>query len=201
MKTRFLALCKNLGEPTLSFETLSDAYATPIRAYHNLDPIAACLKELDTLKSPMFDLQRHDWQSIELALWLHDVIYDPKAVGSDNEEKSALFLLGHFPTQQTAARLVRVTDHKTTPETTDEALIIDIDLSILGQSESVFDTYEQAIREEYNPVPDDVFRVGRSRVLTHFLERKAIYTTPEFYEKYEEMARKNLERSLRKLAM
>src|SRR6185436_9293929 len=70
------------GEPAGWYEKLTAAYAEPQRHYHNQQHIAECLAE--------FDRARHLTQQpveLELALWFHDAVYEPKA--SDNEEQSA----------------------------------------------------------------------------------------------------------------
>jgi predicted metal-dependent HD superfamily phosphohydrolase len=86
--------------------------------------------------------------------------------------------------------------------TNDEALLVDIDLSILGRSEYVFHNYECQIWREYEKVvPREQFRIGRAKVLESFLSRPVIYNTEFFRAKYEEQARKNLTRSLERLKL
>ena len=77
---------------------------------------------------------------------------------------------------------------------------MDIDLSILGQSEDRFDTYERQVREEYEWVTEDAFVAGRLAILKLFLERPTIYSTPFFRTRYEAQARRNLNRSLAQLS-
>ena len=70
------------SSPEPIFEELLQAYQQPHRAYHTLDHIRDCLAQ--------FDLVRHLARfpnEVELALWCHDVIYDPHA--TDNEAQSA----------------------------------------------------------------------------------------------------------------
>jgi predicted metal-dependent HD superfamily phosphohydrolase len=40
--------------------------------------------------------------------------------------------------------------------------------------------------------PDFLYKPGRRKVLTHFLEMERIFKSDHFYQKYEEQARKNL---------
>ena len=80
----------------------------------------------------------------------------------------------------------------------DSVLLIDIDLSILGQKEDRFSEYERQIREEYSWVPGIIFRPKRASILRGFLDRPRIYSTEMFFAKYERSARANIERSLAK---
>ena len=96
--------------------------------------------------------------------------------------------------------LVLVTRHDGEPKTPDEALLSDIDLAILGAGPKRFDEYETQVRAEYRHVPTALYRPGRRKVLNGFLERPRIYHTEWFRERYEAQARRNLERSLARLA-
>jgi predicted metal-dependent HD superfamily phosphohydrolase len=182
-----------------SFLRIVDAYAEPHRSYHTGDHIEACLAEFDRIRelceSP---------DQVECALWLHDVVYDPRA--SDNEEKSALWgmeILSGSGCPKRAVNHVRElildTKHVQPPVSMDARLMVDIDLSILGQSSVVFDAYEKSIRAEYSWVPEESYRTGRSKVLHSFFQRPSIFFTKRFEEFYGVQARKNLENSLRAL--
>jgi predicted metal-dependent HD superfamily phosphohydrolase len=161
-------------------------YAEPQRHYHTLAHIEHCLEEFDPR-------QAADPEAVELALWFHDAVYDPRR--PDNEEKSAAWLLEVLPEARRAAALILVTKHHRA-STPDEALLVDVDLAILGQPEPRFDLYERQIRAEYAWVPEDVFRRKRGEILRGFLGRPSIYQTDTFRAKYEAQARRNLERSL-----
>ena len=88
--------------------------------------------------------------------------------------------------------------HESEPGT-DLALMIDIDLAILGNSWVRFSEYEQAIRGEYAWVPADVFCSKRATILEKFLVRDRIYSTEWFQRKHEQPARENLMKSIQNL--
>ena len=111
---------------------LRNAYSEPERAYHTLHHISECLQLLQQTQG-----LAQSSASIELAIWFHDAIYDPRR--SDNEERSALWAqaelrrAGASPAlQDRITSLVMVTRHDGEPQTRDEELMSDIDLAILG---------------------------------------------------------------------
>lgn len=64
-------------------------YTSSGLAYHNLEHIAACLSLLEEYKH-----LASGYNQVEVALWYHDVVYDPKQ--KDNEEKSAALARDHL---------------------------------------------------------------------------------------------------------
>ena len=166
-------------------DLLKARYAEPHRRYHTLEHIEHCLREFDPR-------QAREPEAVELAIWFHDAVYDTRR--SDNEERSAAWLLELMPEAKRAAELILATKHHRA-STPDEALLVDVDLAILGQSKERFDRYEKQIREEYAWVPGLLFRRKRRKILRGFLERPFIYGTEAFRAKYEAAARANLLRS------
>lgn len=186
------------------YDQLRRDYAESGLAYHTLTHIAFCLAELDRVPESFQGFARERLARVESALWYHDIIYNPRA--TDNEARSAeraahdLRACGVSEEAiKDARRLILTTDHKTAPRDNADALVICIDLAILGQPGPVFGAYERAIREEYAYVPEAVFRTERAAVLQDFLDRPRIYLLPWFHAKYEARARRNLERSLSRL--
>jgi len=182
------------------YKQLRAHYAEPHRAYHNFNHIDACLRHLDTVRD-----QLTDPKAVEMAIWYHDVIYDTHS--GDNEEQSANFASEtlaelNLPdeTRSLVHKLILVTKHPSVPGTGDERYLLDIDLSILGASPTVFDQYEKQIRQEYHWVPETVYKERRSEVLQAFLEQPVIYHTEVFFSEREELARQNLKRSIARLA-
>jgi predicted metal-dependent HD superfamily phosphohydrolase len=179
---------------------LRNAYSEPERAYHTLHHINECLQLLQQAQG----LAKSS-PSIELAIWFHDAIYDPRR--GDNEERSALWAqaelrrAGASPAlQDRIVSLVLVTCHNAEPQTADEELMSDIDLAILGAGSRRFDEYERQVRQEYAHVPTQQFRPARRKILNEFLAREHIYFTEWFRTRREVQARTNLQRSLTRLA-
>jgi predicted metal-dependent HD superfamily phosphohydrolase len=136
-----------------------------------------------------------------LLAWLnHDRVYDPKA--SDNEEKSAelgramCHDLGRTDLADRVGDLILDTKHQAEPDTAAGRWLVGIDLAILGETEERFAAFEDDIRTEYAHVPEPLYRAGRARVLSGFLERSDIYPVPELKTRFEEQARANLKAAL-----
>ena len=82
---------------------------------------------------------------------------------------------------------------------TDSALLVDIDLGILGAPEAAFERYDEAIRSEFHWAPLAQYKLARAQVLRGFLNRESIYKTDYFQSNYEQQARNNLELKIRQL--
>ena len=95
---------------------------------------------------------------------------------------------------------VLATRHDDAPPPGDSALVVDIDLSILGREPAVFDAFDRAIRKEYAWVPGFLYRQKRRQLLQHLLDRPVLYATPALRDRFEAPARANLERALGRLA-
>jgi predicted metal-dependent HD superfamily phosphohydrolase len=181
------------------YQTLATMLNEPGRAYHNASHIVDCLSQLEACET---DCENTD--EVEFAIWLHDAVYDPRR--TDNEAKSAglassILHEGNASPSMIAdvRRLILATKYDALPKQSDERLITDIDLSILGRDEPVYDRYEAAIRDEYSWVPWDVYRSKRIEVLESFLARDRIYSTSWFFDRYESQARHNLRRAINAL--
>jgi predicted metal-dependent HD superfamily phosphohydrolase len=178
--------------------SLEAAYAEPHRRYHTRAHIESCLAEL----SKLHGLSAEDRRTLEYAIWWHDAVYDPHR--PDNEARSAdlaredLTRLG-VPERITVevARLILLTKgHEVAPGDVLGALLVSIDLSILGAPEAEYDDYAKAIREEYGFVSDDAFRNGRAAILRRFLESPAVFPDAGFRARLEASARANLAREI-----
>lgn len=178
---------------------LGAAYSQPHRRYHTVAHVETCLEELAGVEEYAVRVEEVRW-----ALLFHDAVYDPRR--HDNEARSAHWAcsvmeqLGRPEDEQARIRdMILATAHSGEPRAPDEALVIDIDLSILGAGEAEFDDYDRAIRGEYAWVPDDGYRKARAKVLESFLARESIYRTRPYRERCEQAARANIARALAQL--
>ncbi|GAB3386119.1 HD domain-containing protein [Massilia agri] len=174
------------------------AWSEPQRHYHTLQHLGECL----TLAEELGDEMDHP-SEVVLALWFHDAVYDVRA--HDNEAQSAQWAERALREAGVAANarkrimdLIMATCHGAAdaPASQDSAILIDIDLAILGSSEPRFAEYETQVRAEYAWVPPEIFAVKRREVLRGFLSRERIYATGTMHTRYEAQARRNLSRAV-----
>lgn len=200
-KERWTGLMQALGlplsEPT--YAQLINAYREPHRHYHTTRHIEDCLSKLDLLRT-----RASRPEEVELAIWFHDAIYEPYK--SRNEEKSAEWaarFLGEGGASESlivrVRDLIMATRHEAVATDRDCAILIDVDLSILGSDAWHFLQFEQQVRSEYRWVPGVIYRRARRKVLGQFLARGRIFTTDEFFSRYEAQARVNIEGAIRSL--
>ncbi|QQS22811.1 hypothetical protein IPM19_04265 [bacterium] len=200
----WIRLYRELGARGNSIEVynqIADRYSEPHRYYHTLTHIEHCLRELQAYR-----LEIPNRHAVELALWLHDVVYDTKLLNLNeltSEDLSAEYAMALMCTaglpqtlQDDVRRLILITKHNALPQQDDEKILVDIDLAILGQPKEIFDEYEANVRKEYGWVSEEDFTKGRIKVLESFLSRNRIYSTEFFHDKYSEQAEINMDRSL-----
>ncbi|PBC08784.1 hypothetical protein [Mesorhizobium sp. WSM3859] len=180
---------------------LAALYSAEERHYHGLAHIEAMLALAEEYRGLL-----DDPEGVEAAIWFHDAIYDSRA--KDNEAKSAELaekrLAGRIDPHRLAriAAMINATATHQLPPFRDEnalndaAVLLDMDLAILGAEPAAFDAYEKAVRLEYGWVEEPMWRAGRSAVLKTFLARPRIFHTAEFQKRFETQARHNIQRSL-----
>lgn len=175
-------------------EKLRADHGMPGRAYHSFAHVQDCLDKLETIGG----LDERERRLLRWALLWHDSIYDPTR--GDNEERSAERAASELVAAgadgedaREVSRLVLLTKgHKVEPADRLGAILVSIDLSILGAEPERYRQYAADIRREYAHVPDDAYRAGRTRVLEDLLEADPIYPDPEFSALYEKLARANM---------
>jgi predicted metal-dependent HD superfamily phosphohydrolase len=191
-----------LGAPAADedlFHRLMACWSETHRHYHSPQHLDECLCRLRET--------RHLAQrpaEVELALWFHDAVYDPKR--HDNEARCADWAhesvdYAGLPAEmaERVHALIMLTCHDAQPLEADGQLLVDIDLSILGADPERFEQSNRQIRREYAHVPEDRYREGRAAILRGFLARPRLYSTEYFHALLEERARVNLQQALDQL--
>lgn len=188
-----------LPSSTETFDALIAAHSEPARHYHNVEHITHCLNLVDQYRE-----QIPDADLVEVSFWFHDAIYD--AQSKTNEEDSAQWAVQFLEDAgapqvvvQRVYHLILSTKHTAANLSPSQQWVVDIDLAILGAEREVFDRYEQNIRLEYEWVPLEQFKQGRSALLEGFLARAWLFNTAACRERYEVGARANLRSSIDKL--
>jgi predicted metal-dependent HD superfamily phosphohydrolase/outer membrane protein assembly factor BamB len=189
---RLLPHAQPLGDDLLA------RYAEQQRHYHDQRHLAEMLDTIDELA----DLA-DDPDTVRLAAWFHDAIYDPQGDPGENEEVSAqlaeLELSAYgVPAEQVEeiGRLIRLTaKHDCEPGDANGAVLCDADLRILSLPADRYDEYALGIREEYAHVADRDFARGRMNFLQS-LAGTPLYATSRGHEQWEQAARENLEREV-----
>jgi predicted metal-dependent HD superfamily phosphohydrolase len=192
-RARWSALCTRLACPLASgqFDAMAAAYAQPVRAYHTAQHIDECLGLLDSVAPA---LQSPD--EIELAIWLHDVVYDPQA--KDNEARSAQTAAQWFSDlpadrlERLCQRILATQGHAPLPHDSDGQALLDIDLAILAAAPERFVQYSEQVRHEYSFVEPQLYARKRSEFFQHMAQRPQLYFHTALADQLEPMARRNL---------
>jgi predicted metal-dependent HD superfamily phosphohydrolase len=98
--------------------------------------------------------------------------------------------------QRVAQMILSTKTHQTANDDVDCQILLDADLAVLGAPVARYETYAQAIRQEYNWVPEASYRSARGQVLQTFLGRTRIYWTEPMFVALEEQARENMRREI-----
>jgi predicted metal-dependent HD superfamily phosphohydrolase len=172
------------------------AYETPARQYHNWHHIESCIAELASFRC------NHP-RTVFLALVFHDAVY--VAGRTDNEAKSAelarTLLSGDRCVSRVELeaidRMIRASrDHHAHASSADRdlAVMLDIDLSILGAARDEYQRYARAIHDEYVPsaTTGAQFRIGRLEFLERTLAVQSLFITPEAAQRWNVRARANI---------
>ena len=177
------------------------AYAQPGRHYHDERHLDDCLRELDAVRN----LDEDERRILRWAILWHDAVYEPGLPG--NEDRSADLaerVLAACGVKKgdvaEVGRLIRLTEsHRSPPADRAAALLISIDLSILGSDRDRYREYASDVRAEYAHVPDPLWRTGRAAVLARLLEVDPLFPDEAFQSALGAQARKNMEAEIKSL--
>ncbi len=177
------------------FAEMATRYDEPHRYYHRSRHIDDCLSRMDRA-TPTLGAS----DSVELAIWFHDVVYDIGA--ADNERRSADWFAERAAGALAPALIDEVdgyimsTTHREAPPTDGAKFVVDVDLSGLGMSPQMFWRDGDNIRLECGALSDAQYAHGQGKFLRMLLQRERIFHTPFFHDWCEAQARRNIEEAL-----
>lgn len=181
-------------------------YNNSNRKYHNLNHLET---KLDLFLAHQQKIKNKT--AFVLALYFQYLEYDPKASTSHEiniEQFNKFSAEAAFSEDaqlcQDVVQLLEATGTNITEEhmannlygTDDKHYFLDIDMAVLGASPEEYNQYTKRVREEYSFLSDEFYKNLRLKVLQSFLLIPNIYATKEFRDKYEEMARENIQQEV-----
>jgi predicted metal-dependent HD superfamily phosphohydrolase len=179
-------LARRLGVGPEVWPNIVAAYGEPQRHYHTLDHIAAVVADFLPLRDRF-----EDPDAALLALFFHDIVYDPAR--SDNEERSAdalaAVLTGRIADLACAHILATKKHEASTP---DAALVVDIDMAILAAPWPDYLRYAENVAREYLPVYGaEAYAAGRCEMFLKPVQDRCIFLT-EVFAPHEVAAQRNI---------
>ncbi len=179
-------LAERLGLKASIWARIVTAYSEPQRHYHTLDHIAAVVADFLPLRDCF-----EDADAVLLALFFHDIVYDP--AGPDNEERSADALravLTGDTADRACAHILATKRHEA--HTPDSSLVVDIDMAILAAPWPDYLRYAENVAREYLPVYGaDAYKAGRCEMFLKPVQDRRIFLT-EVFAPREADARRNI---------
>ena len=187
------------------WQDIAVRYNESQRVYHSLQHIQQLFGQFEQIKQHL-----NEPHIIALALFYHDVIYEPTCV--NNELKSAEYAVEALSSYLTAEQcqyiytLIMMTASHQIDKTddwldkakkSDAAYLLDMDLSILGATWSEYERYAQTVRQEYADISNADYRNGRIAVLKGLLAHPTLYLTDYYHSRLEEQARENIKREIK----
>lgn len=201
-RARFLNLwqrsCADPSPADHIIDELEAGYGEPHRRYHTAWHIAYCLAQFDLASGQMAEPD-----TVELALWFHDLIYDPFA--SDNELQSAERFKHHAGGRMDPQLVDRVygsimaTVHTHAPSALEQQYTVDIDLSSFGLPPDEFVKDSVNVRNEFPHLTEAEFAERNCRFLQSLMDRPHVYFTEFYRNRHEQAARRNLSERIKKL--
>lgn len=195
MKDLFLDVMVKYSKDNYALECWNEIqtnYNATARYYHNLQHLKNMLTDLEAIKHEVIHLD-----VLLFSIFYHDIIYN--TTKSNNEYESALILKKRLSKTNfkmdnitICMNQIEATKHHQFATQNDTNILLDLDLSILGKTEKEYKEYAKNIRKEYKIYPNFMYKKGRKKVLKAMLEKKSIYKTTCFINKYEEIAIRNL---------
>lgn len=175
------------------YYTLAQLYNDPRRSHHTMAHLAYMLDMLEMYETrEKADFDKHH---LILAVFAHDLVNE----GAADDVARSIQKVDEFFSQlnrlELVKKLVAATDHENggnAPQSTEEKLIRDLDLAILGDDSFLYWQYVANLRQEYISLPLEEIAVMRIAFLQKLLAREYIFALPLFRRLFEENARRNI---------
>lgn len=167
-------------------------YGDQNRYYHNFTHIHNCLTRLDYWHAPLAERD-----NIELALWFHDLVFDPKR--ADNKRASAGLAKHYIKSHKQLDRVIQLilaTKHNAAKFDYSEVTICDIDIQVFGADEERYQNYVQMRYKEAHDVEIDIYLMNRRHQINNFLSRNSVFSDTSYKNQFNEIAKHNLTNEL-----
>lgn len=190
---------ENVSKET--FNILINNYSESTRAYHTIEHVQDCLDKLDNYINDSSTPKPKNLEILELAIIFHDIINGCPNDVEDSAKLAVEFLsksnsnkYNNNKTINLLKNIILATKHDGTgiKSSLEVQLMLDIDLSILGESPEKYKKYSKNVRQEYLQYDDQTYKIKRSKVLERFLNQDTLFLTLYFKNKYQKQARNNL---------
>jgi dephospho-CoA kinase/pantetheine-phosphate adenylyltransferase len=177
-----------------AYSKLARKYGEAHRKYHTVEHLAEVFGLFEQNRAAL-----RDPQAVALALFFHDVVYN--IPGGDNEERSAAYAqrtlteMGADPQliSRVSGLITMTKSHTADANDTDAALMMDIDMAILGASPARYKKYAAAVEAEYTShLTPQAYRAGRLEFLDACRKKNRFFITDAFETKYGDQTRRNL---------
>lgn len=187
-------------------ERLISRWSEPHRHYHDTRHLVQMLTALALLSDEVP-------VAVRLAAWFHDAVYRGEP-GTDEAASAALaeqeLSMARFPSAQlpstrptnayptnaTVAEVVRLIlltiDHQPEPRDESGVLLVDADLSILGQQPGRYLMYLNGVRAEHENLSEQSFKMARMGVVGALLSQQGLYRSQRAQHLWLDQARENL---------
>ncbi|BCE01195.1 dephospho-CoA kinase [Marinicellulosiphila megalodicopiae] len=164
------------------FLDLMNHYSESHRTYHNIGHLVELFEYFEQYKYKL-----NDPTSVAMALFFHDVIYDVSS--SSNEKNSTIYARKALKKLNVDVKIIdrvealinMTASHDVTDNDEDSKLFLDMDMAILGVSNTQYIKYCKAVECEYlSHYSIEQFKKGRKDFLSVFKEKDRVFLTDEF---------------------
>ncbi len=201
----FADLLAHLPVPEAAREALTRRMAGPGRHYHGVGHLALLWARYREYGPAAGLGDAATARRMACAIAWHDAVYEPQR--RDNEARSAALWreaageagLAVEEVEWVAGTILATADHlgyRAGPVDGARVLMLDLDLTPLGEAPEVFDRNTALLRAEYVHLDEASWRAGRRAFLAGLREVAGLYRTPVIAAAFEAQARRNIERAV-----